>query len=264
MEIAARDSKTKHASHYHSKAIRSNGEVFEIEVNASTYVLGDKVYSIIIIRDITERKEMERNLIHLQTHYQKLIENAPDGIALVNLSGQFTYVSPSSLKMFGYHNIDITKFSPDELTHPEDLPYVLETLQKLILDPKFKPVIQYRFHNSDGSWKWIESTFTNLLAEPTVQAIVINFRDINERKLYELELRRLSTAVEQNPAAICITDTTGSMQYVNKAFEKMTGYTKDEVLGKNPRIMKSGSTPAEKYQELWDTILHGKHGKANY
>jgi PAS domain S-box-containing protein len=257
-EMAKRAAKEDYASRYLTKIVRRNGEELEIEVNASTYWLEDKQYSISIIRDITERKEMERNLLHLQTHYQKLIENAPDGIALVNLNNQFLYISPSSLKMFGYHSDDMSKLSPDELTHPDDLPYVVETLQKLILDSNYKPVIQYRFHHSDGSWKWIESTFTNLLAEPTVHAIVINFRDINERKLYELELRRLSTAVEQNPASILITDTTGSIQYVNKAFEKTTGYVKEEVLGKNPSIMKSGSTSMEKYQELWNTILLGR------
>ncbi len=245
-------------SSYFTRAIKSSGEEFEIEVNASTYWIGDKQYSINIIRDITKSKQMERNLIHLQTHYQKLIENAADGIALVNLTGNFLYISPSSLKMFGYRESDFGSLTPDELTHPEDLPEVLGVLQQLIADPKLKPVVQYRFHHCDGSWKWIESTFTNMLAEPTVQAIVINFRDINERKLYELELRRLSTAVEQNPASIMITDPDGKIQYVNKAFEKTTGYSREEVIDKKPNIMKSDSTPPEKYRELWDTILSGQ------
>jgi PAS domain S-box-containing protein len=257
-EMALRETNADHAYSYYTKAIRSNGEELEIEVNASTYMQAGKLYSLSIIRDITERKAMERNLIYLQTHYQKIIENASDGIALVNSSGKFMYVSPTAVKMFGYENAEMDTLSPDELTHPDDLLRVLSALQELIVNPNLKPFVQYRFHHNDGSWRWIESTFTNMLAEPTIQAIVINFRDINEQKLYELELRRLSTAVEQNPASILITDTNGYIQYVNKAFEKTTGYTKEEVLGKNPRIMKSGSTPAGKYQELWNTILCGK------
>lgn len=258
VEMAMREDNPDYNSRYFTKVVRRDGEELEIEVNASTYWMGNKQYSINIIRDITENRKMERNLIHLQTHYQKLIENAPDGIALVNLTGQFLYISPSSMKMFGYDDSDYGRLTPDELTHPEDLPMVIGALQELILNPALKPVVQYRFHHNDGRWKWIESTFTNMLDEPTVQAIVINFRDINERMLYELELRRLSTAVDQNPAAIMITDVDGIIQYVNKAFEKTTGYSQEEVLGKNPSIMKSGSTPPEKYQELWNTILRGQ------
>ncbi len=257
-ELAKRKNNIGYNSSYFTKGIRCSGEEFEIEVHASTYWMGDKQYSISIIRDITDSKKMERDLVHLQTHFKKLMENAPDGIALINLAGQFLYISPSSLKMFGYTAEDIGKLTPDELTHPEDLAYVLKTLQELILDPSLKPVIQYRFHHHDGSWKWIESTITNMLSEPAVQAIVINFRDINEWKLYELELLRLSTAVEQNPVSVLITDTEGKIQYVNKAFEKTTGYTQKEIIGKTPGIMKSGFTPEEKYQELWETIKSGR------
>ena len=80
---------------------------------------------------------------------------------------------------------------------------------------------------------------------------------IEERKQAEEEILKLSKAVEQNPASIVITNTDGDIEYVNPKFCNLTGYTKEEVLGKNPRILKSESTPYELFIDLWDTILSG-------
>ncbi len=77
---------------------------------------------------------------------------------------------------------------------------------------------------------------------------------INER---ERELRKLSQAVEQSPASVVITDTEGKIEYVNSRFEQVMGYSRDEVAGKNSRIMKSGNTPPETYERLWETIASG-------
>ena len=80
---------------------------------------------------------------------------------------------------------------------------------------------------------------------------------IEERKRAEEEILKLSKAVEQNPASIVITNTAGDIEYVNPKFCNLTGYTKEEVIGKNPRILRSDSTPYELFINLWDTILSG-------
>jgi PAS domain S-box-containing protein len=83
-------------------------------------------------------------------------------------------------------------------------------------------------------------------------------RDITERVNYENELRKLSSAVEQSPVSILISNLSGDIEYVNPTFTKVTGYTFDEVKGKNPRILSSGETPSEGYKKLWETIISGK------
>jgi PAS domain S-box-containing protein len=87
--------------------------------------------------------------------------------------------------------------------------------------------------------------------------------DANARSKVEEQLRKHSQAVEQSPAAIVITDVTGAIEYVNPKFTELTGYTADEVRGKNPRLLKSGEMPAEVYQQLWQTITQGQvwHGE---
>lgn len=83
-------------------------------------------------------------------------------------------------------------------------------------------------------------------------------RDVSERMKKEQALERLEAAIEQTLDTIIITDQTGTIQYVNPAFERITGYTRKEVIGSNPRILKSGKHNTEFYQNLWDTLAQGK------
>ncbi len=81
--------------------------------------------------------------------------------------------------------------------------------------------------------------------------------DSTKEKAQEENLRTLSTVVKQSPNSIVITDTAGSIEYVNPAFCRLTGYTPEEVRGKNPRLLQSGRTPVQTYKELWNTVLSG-------
>ena len=90
-----------------------------------------------------------------------------------------------------------------------------------------------------------------------VTGIIGIFWDITERKRMEDQLRELSYAVEQSPISVVITDTDGDIRYVNPMFTRITGYKLEEVIGKNPRILKSDKTPPEIYKQLWDTITTG-------
>ncbi len=82
-------------------------------------------------------------------------------------------------------------------------------------------------------------------------------RDITDRKRTEDQLRKLSCAVEQSATSVVITDVRGNIEYVNPRFTELTGYTMEEALGKNPRILKSGEHSAEMYKQLWRTVTSG-------
>ena len=89
-------------------------------------------------------------------------------------------------------------------------------------------------------------------------------QEVTERVRAEEELQKLSRAVEQSPATVVITDTEGTIQYVNPKFTELTGYTLDEAIGKNPSILKSGRTPTEEYQRLWATISAGREWRGEF
>ena len=136
-------------------------------------------------RELIQRKNAEDAIRRAERYFRTLIEKAPDGIVLIGPDRKFNYASPSARKMFGYSETESVFPTPDELTHPDDLPIVLETLENLIKDPTLIPNLEYRFRKKNGDWLWVESTFSNQLAEPGVEGIVINFRNITKRKKIE-------------------------------------------------------------------------------
>jgi PAS domain S-box-containing protein len=89
-------------------------------------------------------------------------------------------------------------------------------------------------------------------------------RDITGRKKVEDQLRKLSRAVEQSPVTVLITDTKGNIEYVNPKFTQLTGYTSEEALGQNPRILKTDKTPPEVFKELWKTITSGTEWRGEF
>ncbi len=110
----------------------------------------------------------------------------------------------------------------------------------------------YIEHLKDGHWYLASDNETSEGGRACVRV------DITQSKKAELELRKLSRALEQSPASVVVTNTKGVIEYVNPKFEAISGYTAEEVIGQNPRILKSGDKKPEEYKELWDTISAGK------
>ena len=108
------------------------------------------------------------------------------------------------------------------------------------------------YHLGDGSWVQVGEQRT------ADGGIVMVQTDISEIKRREAELRKLSRAIEQSPSMVVITDTDGRIEYVNPKFSEITGYSRDETIGRTPAMLRSGSTPREIYKELWGTLLSGR------
>lgn len=176
---------------------RKNGNSFPVEISSSLIEIDGSKMVLGFVRDISERKETEQKIIRMGQHYQALIEKAPDGIVLIDADGNFKFISPSARKMFGYSNTDKVTSHPTESTHPDDQPLVLSLLQNLVQNPSEVSTLQYRFSDKAGKWRWLESTFSNLLSDPSVEAIVINFRDITDRKVAEEEINKLNEELER-------------------------------------------------------------------
>jgi PAS domain S-box-containing protein len=187
-------------------------------------------------QDITEQKKTYLELERTKKFYESLIRKAPDGVVLIGMNGAFTYASPSARKLFGYSpESDITD-NPDDLTHPDDLPMVLESLYKVINNPAYTPMIEYRFRHNSGEWLWVESIFTNMLSEPGVEGIVINFREITHKKLIEQKQTesesRFRLLFETMQEGVVFVDNDDIIQYINKKCCDIYGYNQEDMIGK--------------------------------
>ena len=154
--------------------------------------------------------------------------------------------------MIGHSPVE---FSPARQADGRDSAEVAVERIRAALDGK-PQCFDWTHQRADGSLLIAEISLNRIGAysEPTLLAIV---RDVTERKKAEESLRKLSQAVEQSPVNVIITNLEGNIEYVNRRFSQLTGYTAAEALGKNPRILKSGHTSDEEYRSLWQTIKAG-------
>lgn len=196
--------------------------------------LGDDMI-MLHTEDITERKHAVAELIKAEAKFRGLIENAHDGIVMINAEGRFTYASPSTMIWFGYSEEEIFNSDPSKLTHPDDLESVLTVLTKVIQREFVNPVLEYRFMYKNGEWNWIESIFTNMLDVPEINAVVINFRDISDRKDAEKALKdseeKYRLLVENQTDLIVKFDTENKFTYVSKSYCETFGKSEEELLG---------------------------------
>jgi len=147
--------------------------------------------------DITERKRIEAQLIFREKRLRALIENSSDGIELVDASGEILFESPSIQRLFGYFSPAMVGRSLFDFIHTEDHPALERCFVEVRRQHGAIIETRYRFRHRDGSWRWVEASLNNLIEEPGVLAIVINFRDITERQRSEEERNRLFHEIEQ-------------------------------------------------------------------
>lgn len=183
--------------------------------------------------DVTEQKQAQKALGESEERFRALIENSADMIALTDPEGNILYVSPSTTRIMGYQQEEFVGRNIREFIHPEDVEYTFNHIKTLLKQPGSTVTVQYRARHMNGSWLWIEATKTNLLHEPTIGAVVVNYRDITERKRSEEELilqkSYFQQLFENSPEGIVILDNTDKIVNVNRGFEKMFQYSIDEI-----------------------------------
>ena len=132
--------------------------------------------------DITDRKQAHKVLEQNEKRFRSLIVNNADAITLLNAEGVAVYDSPAAPRMLGYEYGELVGQNAFELMHPDDKPYNLNLFHELAKAPGMRVESTFRLHHRDGRWLWIEAVATNLIAEPSVNAIVLNYRNITRRK----------------------------------------------------------------------------------
>ena len=235
---------------FEKRYIHKNGSTIWADV--STFLQwddgGNSKYFITSVNNITKRKEVEESLHRNEQKFRALIENSSDAISLVDSNGLEIYHSLSCQHILGYSDEERKGKNIMELIHPDDLAALMDLFGKLLQQAGTVNIPPTRIHHLDGSWLWIEGIANNLLADPDIQAIVINFRDITQRKqsedlLVESE-EKFRKLADSTPITICVYQDENWV-YTNRAGEKLSGYSFDEFCH-----LKIWEFVAPEYQEL--------------
>lgn len=166
-----------------------DGHEFPVELAITPIKSGETFIFSAFVRDISERQRAQAALEARERRFRALIENSADAITLVDRDGTITYDSPAAPKLLGYEPDELIGRRAFELFHPDDVPSNQALLQELIEKPGGRVSSEFRLRHKTEAWRWMEAVASNLLAEPSVQAIVVNYRDITERKQAERDLR---------------------------------------------------------------------------
>ncbi len=209
--------------------------------------------------DITGRKRAVEALRESEERFRSLVETLSDWVWEVDAEDRFVYASPQVTRVLGYEPAELLGRTPFDLMPPEEAGRMREAFRASKAQRRAFALLENVNIHKDGRPVIMETSGTPVIGpDGSLRGYRGTDRDITTRRQSETERRRLATAVEQATEAYLITDTRGVIEYVNPAFERITGYRSDEALGLTPRIVKSGRQDRAFYEDLWRTITGGE------
>ncbi|KAA3615349.1 MAG: PAS domain S-box protein [Calditrichaeota bacterium] len=225
----------KIATVYSFRIIDKAGKTKWVEINIVPIEWEGEAATLNFLTDITERKFAEEEIIKLA----KFPSDNPNPILRIDVDAILLYANEAALKVFTKPKLRVGKTVPS-------------ALRKLLNEVKNQSTATLDFVYKDRIFT-VTSTFI-----PEFNYFNIYTTDITKRKYAEVELKKLGFAVKQSPTVVMVTDRKGNIEYVNPKFTELTGYSAEEVIGKNPRILQGGEVAKETYEYLWKTIRSGK------
>ncbi|MDO8788278.1 MAG: PAS domain S-box protein [Sulfuritalea sp.] len=246
---------------------RRDGTSFPVEY-VSTPIRDERgalMGAVVSFRDVSERHKAELRLRSSEQAFRAVVENSPDVIVRYDREGRRIYVNPEFERVNRLSAREVQGKTPLELS-TELSPRAAEFTERLMAAMAAGTIAKI-----DLSWTkdgnpvcWFVRVVPEFDADGKVVSALTIWTDITERKIAEAQLRKLSLAVEQSPESIAITNVDAEIEYVNEAFVRATGYSREEAIGQNPNILHSGKTPPETYVAMWEALTQGRPWKGEF
>ena len=231
-----------------------DGRILETHVSIRPIQQKGRQYLIGMWHDLTEQRQAADHLRKLSL----VVEQAPYAVVITDLGGRIQYVNDAFSRMTGYDREGVIGQNPKILQSGKTPAATYQTMWATLLEGQAWSG-EFINRTRAGS-ELIESATIVPLRDETgaLSHYVAIKEDVTARRAQEALLRRLYMAVEQSPESIVITNLNAEIEYVNAAFMANTGYTREEALGLNPRVLKSGKTPPETYVDMWSCLTRGE------
>ncbi|MCA1716966.1 MAG: PAS domain S-box protein [Actinobacteria bacterium] len=203
------------------------------EIKEGLVALGSQVSLALESNTLAEEAQKRKS----EEHFRSLVQNASDVIMITGADGTLNYISPAVERVLGYKPEDIVGTDSFVPVHPDDEERVQSLFEEVASKPGVTLAFELRLQHADGSWRHIESSCTNLLHDPTVSGLVVNSRDVTERKRAEEALQEsygiLRAVTEGTTDFIYVKDLDGRYVMVNSAAASFIGKPVHEVIGKD-------------------------------
>ncbi len=243
-------------THFRFEHKLASGEVRPVEVYSSPIELdgGELLFSI--IHDITERRRQEQELERERAFSTNVLNTLDDIFYIIDERGRLQRWNDRLETVTDYDAEELSGKSITALLAGENQSHLADVIAS-VLDGNVPVTYEVQLKTKADELIPYEFTATPLPDERRALAVAGIGRDITEREQRERDLKQLRRGIEATPHAIFITDRHGTIEYVNPAFEAMTGYAETDVLGEDPRLLQSGEHDESYYQDLWETITAG-------
>jgi len=218
----------------------------------------DEVISLYgIVQDISERKKLDETIIENEQLFRVIFENAAVGIARVTPGGKFLQVNQAFCNIIGYSPDEIinNNITLRDIIFPEDLEDDTVGIHRFIKGEVNSFIREVRHIHKDGHIIWVLLS-VYLLRDTSNHPLYFigTIHDITQNKLNEEKLILFAKVFEHSAEAIMVTDENGNIVSINPSFTKITGYSESEVIGKNPRILKSGKHSTDFHNSMWNKL----------
>ncbi|MDD4506786.1 MAG: EAL domain-containing protein [Sulfurospirillaceae bacterium] len=242
--------------------LHSQGNEFMVEVALSQTVLDGKIFLLVLLRDITEKKRAEKELfetnqelIKRKTLLKQIFDTSSVAIFLVDRQGYIVHANQRMADMFGWSIEELITMEYVALIHPNEREIGRQKMLALLCSEVHSVDLERAYWRADETIFWGHLTgkrFYGINGEELGLVGVI--ADITEKKRIEEKLKLIANVFTHAREGIAITDDQGVIIDVNDTFSLITGYSKEEALGQTPRLMKSGRYSAKYYAKMWQTL----------
>lgn len=249
---------------FETEHLYKNGERMPVEINTRIVDYKGERVQFSVVRDLTDRKLAEKELKQSEERFRGISTSMPDWIWELDERGVYTYVSGKVKEVLGYEPEEVIGKTPFDLMDHAEARRVGKVFHGISASKSKIVNLENWNLTRDGQKVCVLTNGVPILNESgELKGYRGVDQDITERRHAEDELRKLSRAIENAGESVVITNASGTIEYVNPAFSRLTGYSEDEAIGSTPAILNSGEQSPQFYQNFWDTITSGEVWKGS-
>lgn len=252
-ERARRESR----NHFNFEHELDSGEIRPVEVHSSPIEFGNEQFLFSVVHDVSERERHKDALERERAFADSALNSLTDIFYVTDRSGGMRRWNDRLPEVTGYGDEAIESMNASDFFLDRESDRVEATLEA-VSETGTQVSREFTLETESGGEIPYEFTGSLLTIDGEPIGVAGTGRDISERKAREQDLRQLRRAIEATPHGVFLTDPDGYIEYTNPAFEAMTGYAEQEVLGRTPKLLKSGEHSESFYRDLWETITSGE------